>query len=524
MSNFKDIGSAMTSTTETSQSAVLAASSCQKTASPPMKNKQDQRADISGISKNELKKEILKELTTDFNKTVASFFKNDVQNALEGLVEARFLDYTNQSTQSVSIMDQTISKNDFELRISNLEDIVNPRVAEMETKVCNLINQKDNCIKELLLEIKKVKNENTVLSKENQKLLKTIKENKSCPHVNDCHELKQRMDEVENKTANHAVELDNQQQYGRQYILEFKEITYQGDQWYPENCIQVIKDFTNNYLNMKIETYDISTAHRQIIPNEKKRLGNNYIPPIYCKFVNRHVVHEILKRRNLLRNQRNIYGQQFTICQNLTLNRRLLWENVTEKLTTYKRKWVTFSGNIFVKKTHKSAPIKITCQQVLDNLIKNEKEIPKRLRQKVLLIAPEKQVQVPDSSRAVTAPASENEGNHQTAAQITTLVSEVSQPPSFPPLSNPSAPLSQTVRFPHPSLLCVQPRPPPPNGTHTEFTVPTYAHIANDLGYSFTPYERHQLKLGTRNSLLSPHSQKQYFNNGKPQKSRSCST
>ena len=76
--------------------------------------------------------------------------------------------------------------------------------------------------------------------------------------------------------------------------------------------------------------------------------------------------------------------------------------------------------------------------------------------------------------------------------------------PNYPPLPDPSPPL-----LPSPSL-----RFPSTHVTSDAYSVPlnysdspTYSHVTNNTGYSYTPYERHQLNLGNRNSLLSPREQ-----------------
>ena len=90
------------------------------------------------------------------------------------------------------------------------------------------------------------------------------------------------------------------------------------------------------------------------IPADKLKYGKQYLPPIYVKFVHRSVVHEILRKRHLLRNAQNEkygikYGQKYGIRENLTLCRKILLERCEKELTSYRYGWVK-NGNILVRK------------------------------------------------------------------------------------------------------------------------------------------------------------------------------
>ena len=73
-------------------------------------------------------------------------------------------------------------------------------------------------------------------------------------------------------------------------------------------------------------------------------------------------------------------------------------------------------------------------------------------------------------------------------------------PPSSPPI--PFSHVSPPLRFPPSPLRQASRRNVIRN------TTSSYAHVANGVGYSFTPYERHQLNMGNRNCLLSPGEQR----------------
>ena len=103
-------------------------------------------------------------------------------------------------------------------------------------------------------------------------------------------------------------------------------IPFQHTKTHKEDTTKIIMEFCDYYLKIKLNRYDISVSHRQIHPNEKKKLGNRYIPSIYCLFVNRHVANEILRRRSMLHNARNYWGERFEIKENITQERRLIKE------------------------------------------------------------------------------------------------------------------------------------------------------------------------------------------------------
>ena len=281
---------------------------------------------------------ILEKLSKVFNDKIKEFFAKEFDGKLESMVEWKLGDLLNQSSQNVSILDQTIHKNDQEARVLALEDRV---------------NEKSDRVESLLKELKAEKERNCALVEENNRLLAKTEDS--------CQAQKEKNILLEKKIDTCFVQLDNQQQYTRNDILELLGIPYPRSSQYPEDVMQVVKDFFQYYLNITVHTYDISVAHRQTNPEEKKRLGKNYIPPIYVKVVNRHLALHILKKRYLLRNCRNRYGDKFEIRENLTLTRRLLWASVQEKLNTYRFKWVK-NGQIFVKKTHNSYPIKIASE------------------------------------------------------------------------------------------------------------------------------------------------------------------
>ena len=173
------------------------------------------------------------------------------------------------------------------------------------------------------------------------------------------------------KAAQEGIDSHINEQQGRKGILEFHEIPFQHARTRKEDTTEIIIDFCKYYLNITLNKYDISVSHRQIHPNEKKKQGSRYIPPIYCLFVNRSVATMILQRKSMLNNARNSRGDRYEIKENLTYDRRLLKERVDNELTTYQYSWVR-NGTIFVKKSSRSRPIAVNSNEFLNKLINEE--------------------------------------------------------------------------------------------------------------------------------------------------------
>ena len=190
----------------------------------------------------------------------------------------------------------------------------------------------------------------------------------------------ERIASIERVCEQLTVGADKQEQYTRLETREFKNILPEPDpRTGEEDTTEVLVKFCRRYLNIHINKYDISISHRMPIAAEKKRVGKDYIPPIYCRFVNRSVAMLIMKRKRLLKNARNRLGQKFFIEENLTLQRRLLKDRAENQLHSYHFKWVK-NGNIFVRKHRRSNPIKISSEKILDELI-HEQNTSKRTKE-----------------------------------------------------------------------------------------------------------------------------------------------
>ena len=180
---------------------------------------------------------------------------------------------------------------------------------------------------------------------------------------------------LEKAVAEHAVKIDDGEQYGRRETVEFHNIPCESVPGRRENCYNIVINFLRYHYNLHLNKRDISVCHRQIIPSEKRRLGRSYIPPIYCKFLNRYFAQEILDRRSCLKGHKNTFGQPIFVSENLTFAKRVLWDSVNAKLDSYKHKYIN-NWKIFAKKDHGNRPVHVTSDQVLDKLVSDAASTP----------------------------------------------------------------------------------------------------------------------------------------------------
>ena len=254
---------------------------------------------------NETERKILNRLTRTYNGNLKEFFKGDFVTMLDTMVDGKIGDVLDQSSQNVSVLDKTLQKNDHEARILALEESLNVQLAE-----------KDKIIKNLLEELTEEKRKNNHITEKNNELLAKVETFQSTGSVESqvTNTLTSRVEDLENLGTKLYNEVDNINQYNRKDILQFEEILQKLN----ENPHEVIIDFLARMLGIYIRKVDISVCHRTVIPSHKKKLGKKYIAPIYCKFVNRSVVHTILSKKHLLRNRRNVCNREFLITENLT--------------------------------------------------------------------------------------------------------------------------------------------------------------------------------------------------------------
>ena len=185
----------------------------------------------------------------------------------------------------------------------------------------------------------------------------------------------QKVEACEDLNEQICAAIDNLGQYQRRETLEFHSIPDQGTRYRREDTNEIVMHFCDYYLGMQVKRSDISVSHRQPIEADRKKYGDRYIPPIYCRFVNRKLAHEILRRRHMLKNVRSKRGDRFFVKETLTLQRRLIRDRAKTSLTTYKFQWVK-NGVIFVKKNENARPIRVISEGTLDKLINEQNGTP----------------------------------------------------------------------------------------------------------------------------------------------------
>ena len=300
---------------------------------------------------------------------------------------------------------------------------------------------------------------------------------------NELADIKHEQDAIKQEQDVIKENADCLEQYGRFYILDFLNFAYNV---HPsqENCALKILDFLNNELGIKLHLQDIDIAHRMPIAEERKKQGKNYLPPIYCKFVHKSVVHEILRKRHLLKNMQNRYGQKYVIQQNLTLCRRRLWTRIQNELTSFKFSWIR-NGKLFVRKQRNTRPINITGERKFQELLDKQNctsklrngdipAIPSTSPNKVLSTST-----IPANTLSCSALSSSQDGNVSQSAETngTHKVNRKRSKVKFTPYLSKSPPLCPTQRPPRPHISPhasrPTPRPPrPPLYPHTQ--LPSY--------------------------------------------------
>ena len=137
-----------------------------------------------------------------------------------------------------------------------------------------------------------------------------------------------------------------------------------------EDTLKVALDFIWFKLGIDINRQQVSTCHRNFPPSH---LYKKNCPPIYVKFVIRDLKRDCLKRKFKLRGKFNKYGDQYSICENLTLFRRTLLEDVKKELHYWKFIW-TKNGNIMARKNGTSKVVRINTYRALDLVLDEEGE------------------------------------------------------------------------------------------------------------------------------------------------------
>ena len=313
-----------------------------------------------------------------FNKHIQSLIEKGIEEKIQAICDDRIINLLNTSQNNASLHDssQRVSTEE-QKEIREKLHKFNDNYDEFNEKYSMFLKKTDKIdtqIQGLESNLAKVKQEVKQLRGQLESFRKNAEENLT-KELHDqlgisTSSIKKRKDQerltsLEKMTAQLSVQLNNYEQRARLENLEFLNIPKQGPHEDPYN---VIINFLHYHFGIIITTRDISVCHRQTIPTDKKRLGRKYIPPIYCRFLNRSLARMILERsKHELINAVNQYGDPLQVRQNLTLINRLLWEEVNSKLVSFRYKWIT-NGKIFVKKDGKSKPINVISDDILNEL------------------------------------------------------------------------------------------------------------------------------------------------------------
>ena len=324
---------------------------------------------------NAIRGRVLQDMQATFNSKAVEFFQQ-FEERLENIVDLKLNNTNYKKSLLQHIEGKKSSQNDMqslELSLKKFDEHYEDFVDKYDK--FNLVNDKLQTAEETLTDkIESVRADITRLDNNLKNLQMSTDEEIAKKIQNptsaaDSNNLEVRVRSLESQNEQLSVQLDKVEQYNRQYILNFKNIVNHGTREQPERATDLIINFLWVRLGIDITNRDISICHRQDIPSERKALGKKYIAPIYCKFLHRSLVHEILNRKHFLRNTRNEFNEPYEIEQNLTPNRRLLWNSVEEKLAHFRFKWVKRGGDICVKEQANSKVVKVISERVLDELV-----------------------------------------------------------------------------------------------------------------------------------------------------------
>ena len=453
---------------------------------------------LSESAINVIQNRVFHDLRTVFNQKIEEYFDQNFNAQLEALVEARVNVLANSTMKNTSL-ETSSGKTSIEQRLLDLEEKC--RKDDLDrNKLSTKIDGIEIAIKSITTDQKKNRQEfNAYIQQADENLAYEMCNKEICSSIENDNLHKEnvmmeknckadKINTLEERLSSLEIKVDDDQQYNRNQILELKGIPKQGNHLRKENCYEIVKNFCSFYLNVTVRTYDISIAHRQYNPEEKKKHGKDYIPSIYVKFVNRFLAEEIYNRRYRLKDFRNKLGGRFYVEKNMTMKRKQLWESVEKNLVSYQFKW-TRNGDVFVRRNKTSRRIKIVSAKMLDDLIEKQNQDC---------------VVLNSSANDPPQPADLQDPTQPPNKEASSVVVLPAHDPNYPALPDPSPPLlpSPSRRFP-PTHVISNAYSTPLNYLDS----PTYSHVTNNTGYSYTPYERHQLNLGNRNSLLSPREQ-----------------
>ena len=347
---------------------------------------------------------ILKKLTAKYNITLRTFFKGGAfNNQLQSLVKNELHDMAlnESSAHNTTMIDSNhnTDKADVEERLLTLENNMKRVLQELDLKNKQL-EEKDSLNKKLLDKIKNIEEQKSpvnnlpasnIINEDIKERLESLQLDTAAVQadINVLKKFEKELDHLRNEvlsrealdadtitTSYHNIDSqlknlhewkkemkklhDELEQYGRRDILEFWGIRQRDG----ENTTHLVLDFLDSVLGLKLSKYDISVSHRQ---RHARSSRDNAPDPIYVKFVNRSIKHDILYLKKKLFNR--IKQTDVFICENLTLRRRELLATARQKLQSFKFIWVK-EGIIFARKSSKARVHKIENFDIIERLSK----------------------------------------------------------------------------------------------------------------------------------------------------------
>ena len=330
----------------------------------------------SAIDEKALEERLFQRLLMHVDGKICDVVKTHIKPTLQQLVEQEdsVFDVTMLDSPTVSRSSIKQTSDGFDDRIKALEDIIEGQIKTQFNKMETFMETYRIDRKDIMTSFEEITQNLAILKssiEQNTQLIYATNE-----RVNTCEHLSDQI----------CAAIDNLGQYQRRETLEFHSIPDQGTRTRSEDTNEIVMHFCDFYLGLPVKRSDISVSHRQPIEADRKRIGDRYIAPIYCRFVNRKLAMEVLKRKHLLKNVRSKRGDRFFVNETLTLQRRLLRDRAKKSLTTYKFHWVK-NGTIFAKKNENTRPIRECIPKPLSTSLSMSKMVH-QLAQSLVLATP----------------------------------------------------------------------------------------------------------------------------------------
>jgi len=241
-----------------------------------------------------------------------------------------------------------------QLTKSQLKNMIEGLVAEATKPLNTQIAALRNEIAEIQKSQKFISENHDGLNKDYKSVLLSNKKQKQ-----ELSNLAKRTDELQKRSSDEELKLDELEQYDRRQNLELEGVPFMENEDVNKITMELAKQ-----LEVDLVEEDISIAHRLPRKRPHGRIGiKPKHPTIIVRFISRHKRNEIYANRFKAKNMDEFpvdNMEQFYINENLTQRRkRLFWltKNKSKELD-YKFIW-TVNGQIFVRKTDNSEKIAV---------------------------------------------------------------------------------------------------------------------------------------------------------------------